>query len=124
MKLFFLFRQLFFSTGEHHSSQYQKSCAERHSKMIHVLFDTGFYFLKEDSLFRQTLERGGIDGIILPAKNAVIPQSYRETPVDARKKAMLQIKGLGTDEDARRIWKRLKGDHKRSLVETMVFRIK
>ena len=36
----------------------------------------------------------------------------------------LEILGLGGDEEARKLWKKLKGYHRRSLAETAVFRFK
>lgn len=41
-----------------------------------------------------------------------------------RDDAVLIIKGLGGGEDGRDLWKKLSGYHKRSLVETSMFRIK
>ena len=37
---------------------------------------------------------------------------------------MLEIKGLGGDEHARQLWKKMKGYHRRSLVETGMYRFK
>jgi hypothetical protein len=37
---------------------------------------------------------------------------------------LLEIKGLGGDEDARKLWKKLKGYHRRSLAETGMYRFK
>jgi hypothetical protein len=41
-----------------------------------------------------------------------------------REKALLEIEGLGCDEDARKLWKKLKGYHRRSLAETGMYRFK
>ena len=41
-----------------------------------------------------------------------------------RNKAFLEIKGLGGDKDARKLWKKLKGYHRRSLAETGMYRFK
>ena len=38
--------------------------------------------------------------------------------------SVLEILGLGGDNDARRLWKKLKGYHLRSLAETAMFRFK
>jgi hypothetical protein len=41
-----------------------------------------------------------------------------------RNDAVAEILGLGGDDEARSLWKRLKGYHRRSLVETAMFRFK
>ena len=41
-----------------------------------------------------------------------------------RSEILMEIRGLGDDELARSIWKKLKGYHRRSLVETAFYRIK
>lgn len=41
-----------------------------------------------------------------------------------RNDAVKEIHGLGGDDEARRIWKILKGYHSRSLAETTMYRIK
>lgn len=59
--------------------------------------------------------------IILPQRNA------RYRTVDyllERNKSLLEIKGLGGDEEARELWKKLKGYHRRSLAETGIYRFK
>lgn len=38
--------------------------------------------------------------------------------------SLLEISGLGGDDDARRLWKKLTGYHRRSLAETAMFRFK
>jgi hypothetical protein len=47
------------------------------------------------------------------------PEHFQE-----RNKALLEIRGLGGDEEARKLWKKLKGYHRRSLVETGMYRFK
>lgn len=60
---------------------------------------------------------------IPPQRNAV-----RGKPVGAaiksRNDAISEIAGLGGDDDARKLWKKLIGYHTRSLVETTMFRLK
>lgn len=41
-----------------------------------------------------------------------------------RNAAIAVIEGLGGDEEARALWKKLTGYHTRSLVETIMFRLK
>lgn len=73
--------------------------------------------------FRKEVEEIGAEPIIPPPKGAVI----RENPDRAQSKrndSIAEIQGLGGDEEARKFWKILKGYHKRSLVETSMYRIK
>jgi transposase len=61
--------------------------------------------------------------IIPPPRNAV----YKGAPEGwerERDASIAEIYGLGNDEEARKLWKRLHGYYKRSLVETTMFRIK
>ena len=65
----------------------------------------------------------GIEPIVPPQKNAV----YRENApphMDDRNHSILEILGLGGDDNARKLWKRLKKYHLRSLSETAMFRFK
>jgi hypothetical protein len=78
----------------------------------------------DGGLFKQALECAGIEAIIPPPRNAVAVCDSKNRERDARSNAVLEIRGLGADENARRTWKHLKGYHKRSLVETMMYRIK
>jgi hypothetical protein len=41
-----------------------------------------------------------------------------------RSEILMEIRGLGDDDLARSIWKKLKGYHRRSLIETSFYRIK
>lgn len=65
----------------------------------------------------------GSSAIIPPQRNGQyhtnIPDCFQE-----RNKSLLEIKGLGGDEDARKFWKKLKGYHRRSLAETGMYRFK
>lgn len=61
--------------------------------------------------------------IIPPQRNG----QYRAGAPDyflERNKSLLEIKGLGDDENARKLWKKLKGYHRRSLAETGMYRFK
>ena len=44
--------------------------------------------------------------------------------LEERNKVILEIRGLGGDDDARKLWKKLKDYHKRSLAETGMYRFK
>ncbi len=58
-----------------------------------------------------------------PQRSAVF---HHDAPhyMEARNNAVLEILGLGGDDDARKIWKKLKNYHRRSLSETAMFRFK
>jgi hypothetical protein len=65
----------------------------------------------------------GSTPIIPPQRNG----RYRvDAPnqLQGRNSALLEIKGLGNDESARKLWKKLKGYHRRSLAETGMYRFK
>ena len=65
----------------------------------------------------------GASPIIPPQRNA----RYRENApehLQERNNALLEMIGLGGGEDGRRIWKKLKGYHRRSLAETGMYRFK
>jgi len=61
--------------------------------------------------------------IVPPQRKAIFHKNalphFRE-----RNNAYLEIIGLGGNEEARKLWKKLKGYHKRSLAETAMFRFK
>ena len=51
-------------------------------------------------------------------------EGKRERPKKYSDEALFMIRGLGDDDEARRIWKKLIGYHRRSLVETAMYRFK
>lgn len=65
----------------------------------------------------------GSSAIIPPQKNG---QYCKDAPdyLLERNNSLLEIKGLGGDEGARKLWKKLKGYHRRSLAETGMYRFK
>ena len=66
----------------------------------------------------------GIDWITPPQRGAVLHDLRLEPWMKQRNNAIQAIAGLGNDEEARSIWKKLKGYHRRSLAETGVYRFK
>ena len=71
----------------------------------------------------QASDQHGLQLITPPQKNAV----YRKNApsyLKSRNDAILEILGLGGDGEARKLWKKLKGYHLRSLSETAMFRFK
>lgn len=73
--------------------------------------------------FRDELAKRGIAEVIPPPRNGRVHRDLDGLRAE-RNNAIKEIQGLGGDEEARKLWKRLKGYHKRSLVETAMFRIK
>jgi Transposase DDE domain len=65
----------------------------------------------------------GSTPIIPPNRNAVIRENASFF-MALRNIGLLEISGLGGDDDARKLWKKLKGYHRRSLAETAMFRFK
>lgn len=75
-----------------------------------------------ENCYEASNEHGSIL-IAPPQKNAVFRQNA-PVHMQARNEAYLEILGLGGDEEARKLWKKLKGYHRRSLAETAMFRFK
>jgi hypothetical protein len=65
----------------------------------------------------------GSSAIIPPQKNGKCRANAPDYLLD-RNRSLLEIKGLGGDENARKLWKKLKGYHRRSLAETGMYRFK
>jgi hypothetical protein len=73
---------------------------------------------------RRVLANLGIESVIPPQKNAVVQESHNDPWRHFRNDAIAEIAGLGGDEKARSLWKKLKKYHRRSLAETAMFRLK
>lgn len=89
-------------------------------KSVQRTYGDGAY--DTEGCYRANL-RHGSDPIIPPNRNAV----YRENPspsMELRNNNLLEILGLGGNYEARKLWKKLKGYHIRSLAETAMFRFK
>lgn len=65
-----------------------------------------------------------IESIVPPQRGAVLHDLLKEPWMKDRNDAIKAIVGLGNDEEARKIWKKLKGYHTRSLGETGFYRWK
>jgi hypothetical protein len=72
---------------------------------------------------RQAVKERGAMAIIPPSRNAVLHETDDPAIVE-RNNFILEITGLGGDENARKLWKKLRGYHRRSIVETAMFRFK
>lgn len=73
---------------------------------------------------RQEVEEIGADPLIPPPRNAAVHRESKDPAIMKRNDAIREIKGLGCNDEARKLWKQLKGYHTRSLVETTMYRIK
>ncbi len=74
--------------------------------------------------FRQEVENCGAESIVPPPRDAVLHSGTMDPAIKKRNDSILEIVGLGGDDEARRLWKILKGYHRRSLGETTMYRIK
>jgi hypothetical protein len=73
---------------------------------------------------RKVLANLCIESVIPPQKNAVVQEPHSDPWRQHRNDAIAEIAGLGGDENARSLWKKLKRYHRRSLAETTMFRLK
>ena len=72
----------------------------------------------------QTFKKRGSGLITPPQRRAVLHSLAKEPWMKDRNDAIRAISGLGNDEEARKIWKKLAGYHRRSLAETAMYRFK
>ena len=72
----------------------------------------------------QKFRERGIMPIVPPQRGAVLHDATEEPWMVERNDAIRAIAGLGNDDEARAIWKKLMGYHTRSLAETAVYRYK
>jgi len=73
--------------------------------------------------FRRKIEAIGAEALVPPPRDAIVHRSL-EPAIRKRDLAVLEIIGLGSDDKARQLWKKLKGYYRRSLGETAMYRIK
>ena len=71
----------------------------------------------------EAVEQMGGDLLVPPPTNATY-KGAEDGWERKRDAALAEIQGLGGDEEARALWKKLKGYHRRSLVETTMYRLK
>lgn len=108
------------STGSG-DGQIGKKMMNKAPKSAKRIFGDGAY---DGAEFRQKIEKNGAEPIIPPPRGAVIHPDTTDEAIRKRNDAVSEINGLGGDDQARRIWKILKGYHRRSLAETTMYRIK
>lgn len=84
------------------------------------VFGDGAY---DSGEFREAVDKRGAYPKIPPPRNATY-KGAKEGWKRQRDTALAEIQGLGGDDDARALWKKLTGYHRRSLVETTMYRLK
>lgn len=89
-------------------------------KTVQRTFGDGAY--DTEGCYGANLKHGSTP-IIPPDRNAVFRKEASPT-MEARNNNLLEILGLGGDDRARKLWKKLKEYHRRSLAETAIFRFK
>jgi len=72
----------------------------------------------------QAFFKGLIEPIVPPQEKAVLQDEESKPWQESRNNAIWEIRGLGGDDAARKLWKILKGYHRRSLGETAIYRLK
>lgn len=87
---------------------------------VRTIYADGAYDTTE---CREAAKKNGASVIIPPSRGAVI-QKTSDPGIAERNDFILEIAGLGGDEDGRKLWKKLRGYHRRSIVETAMFRFK
>lgn len=90
-------------------------------KSIRKSYGDGAY--DKNPCYRE-FDRLGIKPIIPPQRGAVLHNLLKEPWMKARNDEVRAIAGLGNDDEARKIWKKLVGYHRRSLGETGFYRWK
>ena len=89
-------------------------------KGIERVFGDGAY---DGIEFRREIEKIGAKPCIPPPRGAVLHKEVDSAFV-GRNNAIREIIGLGGDDEARKLWKILCGYHRRSLGETVMYRLK
>lgn len=101
--------------------QVGKKLMKKVSKNVKRVFGDGAY---DGTDFRQEVESIGAEPIIPPSRDGVVHPDTTDPAIKKRNDALREIIGLGGGDAARKLWKLLKGYHKRSLAETTMYRIK
>lgn len=74
--------------------------------------------------FYRSCHAKDILALVPPRKGGKLSDQTKKPWMEMRNDALRAIKGLGEDEMARSLWKKLCGYHKRSLAETAMYRFK
>lgn len=97
-----------------------KGLVKKLPRSVKSLYGDGAY---DDIAFRRAAEEIGAQAIVPPPRNARLRKEI-DAATARRNDAIKQIKGLGGDDEARALWKKLTGYHTRSLGETTMYRFK
>lgn len=106
------------SKSETHDSEIGCSLI-RSLPSVKRVYGDGAYDTQE--FYRAVGEKGG-EVVVPPRRGGTL--HGEKSSFQTRDKAILEILGLGGDDEARMLWKKLKGYHIRSLVETWISRFK
>ncbi len=87
---------------------------------IQKVYADGAY---DSQAFRQVVTKRDAEAIVPPPKNAAINNNAQDG-VEDRNDAINAIEEYGGEEEGRKRWKEKVGYHRRSLVETTMFRLK
>jgi Transposase DDE domain len=101
-------------------SEVGKRLLNQISKGVKKIWGDGAY---DDIDFRRTAKDKGAKVIVPPPRNAVL-QAEKDAATTERNDYIKQMVGLGNDEEARALWKKLVSYHVRSNSETTMYRIK
>lgn len=101
--------------------QIGKKLMKKVPKNVKRVFGDGAY---DGTEFRQEIEVVGAEPIIPPPRDGVVHPDTIDLAIVKRNDALREIDGLGGDDEARKLWKVLKGYHRRSLAKTTMYRIK
>lgn len=104
-------------TGEKLLKEHSK---EKSKKTLKRVYGDGAY---DGIEFRRVVHGLGAEAVVPPPRHAV-HHSDATGALAERNNGVLEILGLGGDEEARALWKRLKRYYRRSLVETAIYRVK
>lgn len=90
-------------------------------KSVKTSYGDGAY---DRQAFYKSCHSNGVTAIIPPRKGGRLSNLGEKPWMENRNHALRAIKGLGADDEAHKLWKKLCGYHKRSLIETAMYRFK
>ncbi|WP_213156160.1 transposase [Neochlamydia sp. AcF65] len=90
-------------------------------KSVKTTYGDGAY--DRQAFYRSSYVRG-IDPVVPPRRGGRLSQETDKPWMKKRNDNLEVIQGLGGDNEARQLWKKLIGYHRRSLAETAMYRFK
>jgi hypothetical protein len=90
-------------------------------KSVKTTYGDGAY--DRQAFYRSSYVRG-IDPVVPPRRGGRLSQETDKPWMKKRNDNLKVIQGLGGDNEARQLWKKLSGYHRRSLAETAMYRFK